>query len=90
MTVAWSKGKSYATGHAKVWEWAIHLGLYKGCPRHEAEALLAHELAHVIVPGRIRHGERWRRVYARIVADAYGLDEILARAMEARASTWTR
>jgi hypothetical protein len=81
LTVAWSKDKGYTTGHAKVGEWAIHLGLYEGCPRHEAQALLAHELAHAILPA-VRHGERWRRAYARIVAEAYGLEQIPARAME--------
>jgi SprT-like family len=81
MTVAWSKTKSQTTGHAKLYEWRIHLGLYAGCPRHEAQALLAHELAHAILPPRVGHGERWRRTFARIVADGYGLGDIPSIAM---------
>lgn len=50
MTVAWSNTKTWTTGHSKLHDWHVHLGLYEGCPRHEAEALLAHELAHAILP----------------------------------------
>lgn len=81
MTVAWSSTKRWTTGHSKRHGWHVHLGLYEGCPRHEAQALLAHELAHAILPGKA-HGERWRRAFARIVADGYGIEWIPARAME--------
>lgn len=84
MKVTWSRTKLYVTGHARPGTCRIHLGLYDGCPRHEAEALIAHELAHVILPGDVGHGERWRRTLARIVADGYGLTEVPAIATHGR------
>ena len=71
LTVAWSRSRRHTTGHAKVNLGVIHLGLYHGCLRHEAEALLAHELAHVILPPRHGHDALWRRALALIVSDGY-------------------
>lgn len=82
LTVSWSKSREYTTGHSKIGLWHVHLGLWEGCPRHEAEALLAHELAHAILPPGISHRERWRRTFARVVADGYGIAWIPDRAME--------
>jgi hypothetical protein len=81
MTVSWSASRSWTTGHSKNGRMRIHLSLYHGCPRHKAQAVLAHELAHAILPSGVAHSERWRRTFARILADAYGLDELPATAM---------
>ena len=65
--------RAHTTGHAKVRAGKVHLGLYGGCPRHEAQALLAHELAHAILPVGHAHDESWRRTFVLIVCHGYGV-----------------
>lgn len=72
LSVHWSS-RTHTTGHAKVRAGQVHLGLYAGCPRHEAEGLLAHELAHAILPAGHSHDETWRRTFVLIVCHGYDL-----------------
>ena len=81
MTVSWTQ-KTYVTGRAWKEQTRLHLSLYRGVSLSEVYALLAHELAHVIAPPNTGHGERWRRLFARILADGYGLKDFPASAMQ--------
>jgi hypothetical protein len=71
LMLAWSTSRDYVTGRAWPCCERVHLSLYVGCPRHEAQALMAHELAHAILPAREHHGEAWRRMFVLIVCEGW-------------------
>ena len=54
----------------------IHLTL-GNVPASQVKAIIAHELAHYVLPG-VHHDGRWARCYTRVVREAYGVD-IVAR-----------
>lgn len=49
----------------------VHLTLPQGCREHEALALVAHEVAHVVANPDLGHSKRWRKVYLALVKDLY-------------------
>lgn len=89
LTIHRSKNQFHTSGHAKTWSYKIHLTL--GSSPGGALGVLAHELTHAILPSSEWHGERFRRVFALVVAQGYGLNEELNLAMtdkDYREQTW--
>ena len=73
-TTLWVRDQHSTSGYAKggpLGPARIHLTLPKGCSEHEALALLAHEVAHVVANPDEGHDKRWRSVYLSLVKDLY-------------------
>lgn len=73
LTIGRTALKGHTTGHA-YYAGPVHVTLPEGCTRGQAAAILAHELAHSVASHHAEHhGEGWRRTFALILADGYGV-----------------